>query len=369
MTSLDRGLSRFAADLPLVDDFVTLGEGDTPLLSLPVLARRLGLRRLSAKMESVNPTGSYKDRVAAMSISLAVQRGASGWIATSSGNAGLSMAAYGARAGLPGFLCLVASAPVEKRLPLMPYVTRVVAISGVGQGAVGTAADVMFEQVCAAAVRHNLFLGITANAWNPDGMRGIDTIGYELSEQLPDATHVYVPAGGGGLLASLARGLNHRGVPVKLIACQPSGCAPIVRFLDGELSDPSIDKCESGISALQLPHPPDGKLAADAVRRSHGWGSAVSDDEILAAQRLLAEAEGVFVEPAAAVPLAALLRDRDRGATTTDGNVVLVLSGAGWKDLARFAQDAAHLPVVNGAAIVEEVDAWVSSLDRGERVR
>ena len=123
MTS-GQGLGRYAADLPAVSRYVDLGEGNTPLLTLPRLADLLGVSQVYAKMECCNPTGSYKDRVAAMSLSLALDRGCRGWIATSSGNAGLAFAAYGARAGLPGFLCMVASAPLEKRVPLMPYGDR-----------------------------------------------------------------------------------------------------------------------------------------------------------------------------------------------------------------------------------------------------
>ncbi|MFC0530309.1 pyridoxal-phosphate dependent enzyme [Phytohabitans kaempferiae] len=355
------GLGRFAADLPAVDEFVSLGEGDTPLIPLDVLARRLGLRHLSAKMESLNPTGSYKDRVAAMSLSLARQRGDTGWIATSSGNAGLAMAAYGTRAGLPGFLCLVASAPLEKRLPLMPYPIGLVAVDGVGRQSTGTSESVLFDHVCAAAERHRLFLGVTAHAFNPDGMRGIDTIGYELAEQAPDATHVYVPTGGGGLLVAVARGLRHRNHPARVVVAQPEGCAPIVRFLDGEVPRPAVDRCDTDISALQLPHPPDGQLAADAVLHSRGWGTAADDKAILSAQRLLAATEGVFVEPASAATVACLLADVERGRITADDHPVLLMSGAGWKDLGRFAEDVDRLPMVDLAGVPDRVDAWAAT--------
>lgn len=357
-------LHRFAADLPAVDTYVTLGEGDTPVVSLDALARRLGLSRLSAKLEFLNPTGSYKDRVAAMSVSLARQHGNVGWIATSSGNAGMAMAAYGARAGLPGFLCLVASAPTEKRLPLMPYGITVCAVDGVGARSSGSTESGLFEAVCDGARRHGLYLGITAHAYNPDGMRGIDTISYELAEQTPDLTHVYVPTGGGGLLVAVARGLRHRDLDARVIACQPEGCAPIARFLAGETDTPQVDRCASDISALQLPHPPDGRLAVDAVRASGGWGTAVSDEAILSAQRLLAGTEGVFVEPAAAAGLAALLRDVDEGRVGADDHPVLVLSGAGWKDLGRFAADTARLATIALDEVHGRVDTWAAALAR-----
>lgn len=361
MATRGQGLSRFATDLPAVEEFVSLGEGDTPLLPLDLLAKRLKLRRLSAKLELQNPTGSYKDRVAAMSLSLARQRRKSGWIATSSGNAGLAMAAYGTRAGLPGFLCLVASAPMEKRLPLMPYSVKVIAIKGVGRNSTGKTDSGLVEQVCVASTRHNLYLGITAHAYNPDGMRGIDTIAYELAEQVPTATHVYIPTGGGGLLAAVARGLEHRAIAAKVIACQPSGCAPISLFLGGMIPDPEIEWCKSSISALQIPRPPDGKLAAEAVTRSNGWGIAVDDEAILAAQRLLAEVEGIFVEPAAAAGLAALVLDHECGRIGADDHPVMILTGAGWKDLSRLTAEAERVALVDLGEVTDRIDKWFAA--------
>jgi threonine synthase len=357
-------LSRYPADLPAVETFVSLGEGDTPVISLPEIARRLGLARVSAKLETLNPTGSYKDRVAAMSVSLARSRGNAGWIATSSGNAGMAMAAYGARAGLPGFLALGGSAPLEKRAPLIPFGLRVVAVDGIGADASKELDHDFFQAVRSGADRHGLYLGITCHAYNPDGMRGIDTLGYELAAQVPDLTQVYLPAGSGGLLVAVARGLRHRRADPKVIACQPEGCAPIVRCLQADLSVPEVDRCDSTVSALQLPSPPDGALAVEAVTRSGGWGTAVSDAAIFAAQQALAEAEGVFVEPAAATGLAALTADVAAGRVGPADHPVLVLTGAGWKDLGRFAGPASSIPVVTVGQIGTRVDQWMASLNQ-----
>ncbi|WP_166462608.1 pyridoxal-phosphate dependent enzyme [Amycolatopsis acidicola] len=355
-------MSRFAAELPPVDDFVELGAGDTPLLELTTLARQLGIERLSAKMESQNPTGSYKDRVAAMSMSLALDRGNPGWIATSSGNAGLAMAAYGVRARLPGFLCLVASAPPEKRLPLAPYGIGVVAVDGVGRQSKSNSDKDLLEQVRAAADRFDLYLGVTAHAYNPDGMRGIDTLAYELAEQAPTMSHVYVPTGGGGLLTAIARGLARRTMPTKVIACQPTGCAPIVEFLRQEIPEPQVPACHCDISALQIPQPPDGIVAALAVKSSDGWGTAADDDAILAAQQLLAETEGIFVEPASAASLASLVRDIAEDRVGAGDHPVLVLSGAGWKDLGRMAERADKFPLVELKRVSEEIEGWFGTL-------
>lgn len=173
---------------------------------------------------------------------------------------------------------------------------------------------------------------------------------------------MYVPTGGGGLLTAIARGLQHRDMPAKVIACQPAGCAPIVAFLDGSRDAPAMARCDSDISALQLPHPPDGALVATAVRASGGWGTAPDDAAILDAQRLLAKTEGVFVEPASAASLAAAIHDVDRGRLQPTDHPLLVLTGAGWKDLARFEADDARVPLIAVDDVADRVDKWCSSL-------
>lgn len=359
MTGRQHEQTPTAAD-PADSTEVSLGEGGTPVVSLDRLAGELGLAGLSAKLELLNPTGSYKDRVAARSMSLAREQGCRGWIATSSGNAGAAMAAYGARVGLPGFLAVVSTAPPEKLAALMPYPVGLVAVDGVGDGGAGTAA--LMRHVREAAHQHQLFVAITAHEFNPEGMRGVDGIGHELADQVGDATCVYVPTGGGGLLVAVARGLSDRNMATRIIACQPAGCAPVARFLDGDLDVPVVPRCHSRISALQLPDPPDGRAAADAVIRSGGWGRSVSDDAILAAQRRLATAEGIFVEPAAATTLAALMADIHQGRVGPNDHPALILTGHGKNDLARFATDRPRTPIVAVDDITERINAWARDL-------
>jgi len=327
------GIDIWRDRLPVSTPIVSLGEGDTPMIALERLGARIGLPRLKAKMESMNPTGSYKDRIAAVSITLARERNQRGWIATSSGNAGMALAAYGARAGMSGLLFCVPDMPREKMLPLLTMGIEVQPVEGVGTGGTPAAAAATFGAVRAAAAEHNLYLGVTAHAFNPEGMRGVDTLGYELQREAPDARAVYVPTGGGGLAAATARGLADAGSAAATIICQPAGASPIVAFLAGEIDAPRIARVETGISGLQLPAPPDGELAADLARAKGGWGTAAPDAEIHAAQDLLAAYEGVFVEPASATALAAAIRDRQGGRLGADDEVILLLTGSGLKDL------------------------------------
>lgn len=357
------GIARFADRLPDTgtESFVTLGEGSTPLVRLDNIGRRIGLQELYGKLEGFNPTGSYKDRIAAMSITLALAYGKRGWIATSSGNASTSLGAYGARAGLPGILFVVPTIPREKLIPTQAFGPTVVVIEGVGTGGNPQDASALFGAVEAAAEEHDLFLGVTAHAYNPEGMRGADTIAYELLEDGEAPDYCYVPTGGGGLSAAIGRGLIHGGAKTALVVAQPSGCAPIARALRGEIAEPLVEECTTEVSGLQLPLPPDGELAVETARKTGGWGTRVPDEEIFDAQLDLAEKEGIFVEPACATALAAASADRSEGLLSEDDKVVLVLTATGLKDLAS-AERRLHAPPQHGAMEAPDVIAdWVTT--------
>lgn len=355
------GISRHAALLPPVTvPWVELGEGATPTVPLPRLGAAIGLPRLRAKCEQVNPTGSYKDRIAALSLTLARERGQRGWIATSSGNAGSSLGAYGARAGLPGLLFATPTITREKLVPIQAVGTTVVRVRDIGTGGSAASAEHVFATVRRLAHEHDLFLGVTANALNPDGMRGADTIGYELAEADPPEA-VYVPTGGGGLSVCVARGLAAAGAATRVVVAQPEGCAPIAQVLEGELASPRVERCTTAISGLQLPFPPDGDAAVAGARASDGWGTAVGDGEILDAQRLLARLEGLFVEPAAATGVACAAADAARGRLARDADVVVLLTGAGAKDLMSAAAWAGGVGDCGPEEVAEVAARWLES--------
>ena len=338
-----------------IDPAIAMGEGDTPMVALPRLAERWGLGGLWAKAEYLNPTGSYKDRIAAASLTVAVRDGRRGWIATSSGNGGAAMSAYGARAGLPGILCVLADAPAEKLASIAPYGVLRLSMERMGP-------DVM-ARLGEIAEAENLLLTITAHAHNPEGMRGADGIGEEIAAH-GRATHVYVPTGGGGLLVATARGLRAGGSDAAVVVAQPAGCAPIARAVDGEIPEPRIDDWSTRISGLQLPVPPDGTLAVSAVTSSGGWGAPVADEDAWAAQDLLATAEGIFVEPASALALAAVARDAATGRLGRDDEPCVVLSGHGLKDLARFATPAQRPVPATIDDVPGRVREWLAGTGR-----
>jgi len=304
-----------------------MGEGDTPVISLPKLAKLLGVKEILAKAEYLNPTGSYKDRIALATMEYALKNNYRGWLGTSSGNSGAAMAAYGARAGIPGILCVLDDTPPEKLRSIHPYGVLLLPVRNLGLAEM--------EKLFTLAQEENLILTITAYAYNREGMQGAEKIGEEIATT-HSPTHVYVPTGGGGLLVAVATGLIRKGSSAKVICAQPAGCSPISKYLAGEISEPLINHCDTKISGVQLPQPPDGIRASELVRASNGWGIGATDDDIWEAQLLLAQVEGVFVEPASALALAALRLDILLGKVSATDSPMIILTGHGLKDLRRF---------------------------------
>lgn len=324
---------RFHRALPItnVADAISMGEGGTPIVRSARLGAALGIPDLYFKVEGANPTGSYKDRIAAVGLSCMRQLGVSGWAATSSGNAGAALAAYGARAGMTGKLFVLEHASRAKLMQILAYGPRVFAVRGLGSDP--HVEKKTFDYVRSLCARENLALQITAFAFNPIGMEGAKTIAFELVEQLrrpPDV--VYVPTGGGGLLTAIWKGFREMNLHPRIVCAQAEGCDPITQAWRENRALRPIPSCNSRISGIQLTAPPDGDLALMAIRASQGWATSVADSDIYAAQRTLARQEGLFVEPAAAATLAALWRDLRDGRLSSSDLVVCVLTGVGFKD-------------------------------------
>lgn len=352
-----KGMWRYAPALPVdhPERAIALGEGGTPLVESRTIGPSLGLRRLFFKIEGANPTGSYKDRIAAVGLSRMRELGVTSWAATSSGNGGAALAAYGARAGMKGTIFTLETAPRAKLSQILAYGPRAVAVKGLGKDP-----DVeknTFRTVRAICEANDWAMQITAHAFNPVGMEGTRTIAFELAEDLgaaPDC--VYVPTGGGGLLCAIRKGFvewrAHGPMPglseTRIVCVQAEGCDPINQaWREGREMRP-IPACNSRMSGIQLTAPPDGDLALAAVRSSGGWATSVPDDESWAAQKRLAREEGLFCEPASATSLAAVIRDVAAGKLDPDAVVVCVLTGIGFKDANAVAamSEGVDIPVV-----------------------
>ncbi len=333
------GIWRYATHLPIRNSgfAMSLGEGGTALLQAAWLGNGLGLPELYFKIEGANPTGSYKDRIAAVGIARLRELGKRAWAATSSGNAGAAIAAYGVRAGLEGYLFTLEKAARAKIAQILAYGPHVFAVERLGY-------DPMVEQATWRNIRticdaNNWMMLVTARRFSPHAMEGVKTIAYEVCEQLGTAPDVvYVPVGGGGLLSATWKGFVEWQAAgridrlPRMVAVQPAGCDAITQAWQAGRDVQPINGCTSSISGLQLTAPPDGDLVLRALRESGGWSLSVPDDETFRAQADLAGREGLFAEPAAAITLAGVRADRAAGRLRGDERVVCLLTGIGFKD-------------------------------------
>lgn len=328
-----RGLWRWRELLPLPADAepVTLGEGDTPLLDAPRLAARLGAGRLWLKDDTLMPTGSFKDRGMSVAVSVARSLGVQRAMTYSSGNAGASLAAYAARAGLDVVVLVEYLANAVKAAAIGAYGARVVRLRYESSAEIFAALEVVADTAPYTFV----------NFMNPVRHEAMKTYAYEVCEALgwraPDV--MIHPVGTGGGLYGAWKGfreLRELGWITRtprMIGVQPSACAPIAEAVArgderaGRSGDPAgtIAQSIAGDAPLQ-----GGERVLRAIRESGGTALAVDDDALLDAMRLLG-GEGVAAEPSAAASLAALRAGLGCGAIDPDEEVVCVITGSALK--------------------------------------
>ena len=313
------GLWRYAPWLP-VRTRVSLGEPTTPLVDL-----NWGGRRVIVKNEGALPTGSFKDRGAAVLVSWLRDRGAAAVVEDSSGNAGAALAAYCARAGIRCEIYVPSDAPGAKVAQLRAYGATPILVDGPRSDA--TAAAVRAARAGSVYASH---------AWNPVYLAGTQTFAFELWEQLgrdvPDV--LIVPVGGGALLlgahlgfAALRRGGLIERVP-RLVAAQAAACAPLARAFDDGLPDPvPVVPSASVADGIQIGRPVRGREVLAAIRASGGSAVALDDRAIIAAHGAAA-LQGLLVERTSATALAALELP---GVVEPGEGVVVAATGHGLK--------------------------------------
>jgi threonine synthase len=293
----------------------------------------LGLRRVWAKLEGSNPTGSYKDRGMAVLTSVAVASGATHLVEDSSGNAGAAAAAYAARGGMSCTVYAPASAPAAKLRQIRAYGAELVAVPG-PRTAVADAARAAGSVAGAYHVSHND---------NPLFVVGNQSIAFELAEAAralgPDGRpwHVFMPVGGGALYMGAAEGFASAtlgDVPSpRLHGAQTTSCAPLAIAYAAGSADPAVvTRVETVCGGIEIERPPRGRAILAAARASGGSIVASDDSTILGARNALAQMEGVYAEPTSCAGAAALSRLAAIGAVDPDDLVVLVLTGTGLKD-------------------------------------
>jgi threonine synthase len=318
-----RGVMEEYADwlnVPAGTPTVTLREGGTPLVSSRWLSELTGAD-VWLKVEGNNPTGSFKDRGMTVALSAAVGEGAEAVVCASTGNTSASMAAYAARARI-------------KPLVLIPQ--GKIAAGKLAQAIVHGAQVIQVQGNFDDCLRMCRQLAETypvalVNSVNPMRIEGQKTAAFEVVDFLGDAPDVHVlPVGNAGNISAYWKGYveyekaGQSTRKPRMLGWQAAGAAPFVH--GAPVSNP-----ETVASAIRIGNPASWQLAVDAASQSGGRFRAVTDDEILAAQRRLAQEEGVFVEPASAAGVAGILQDLSSGESFT-GTMVVTVTGHGLKD-------------------------------------
>lgn len=353
----EKGIWKYQHRLPRVTESnrISLGEGQTPLIKSCRIGKALGLDQLYFKLESSNPTGSYKDRISALGVSLAKENGRSACTGTTSGNAGGSIAAYAARAGLTYNVYVQENIVASKLEPMIVYRANVTKVLGFGfRPEVGNR---VFAKVLENAASNNWEMLVTAYAFAPQAMEAVKTIAYEVAEELiedngEEKPAIFVPVGGGGLLSGIHRGyvdLTSEGIVRRLprmIACQSSGCANVAKAWKLGLNKPVDGESTAKISGIQVPNPPDAVQVLQALRDSDGFAEEIADEETWYWQEQMAVQEGIFSEPAGAIALAGAARALKEGRIGRGTPVVCIVSGAGYKDANRVAELVSHAAAI-----------------------
>lgn len=334
--------------LPEVDEInrFSRGEGNTSLVRSVRIGRELGMPNLYFKLENLNPTGSYKDRFACAVVSTMLQKRQRFCVSTSSGNTGSALAAYCAAANIKCLIALVDGTPEDKRLQMKVYGAQLLEVRDFGKDAIVT--QQVFDILAAFALEKDIPFPVSAYKFFPEGMKGVETIAYEIMESgKPD--HIFSPAGGGGLTLAVAKGAkrfsDEKSLALPHIHCvQPFGNNTIAGpLLSGARAAIVLEKSGTTISGLQVPGVLDGNDVISLCRASGGTGHLVTDEEVFHWHKALATEEGIFCEPAAAVALAGAANAVKYGVIQPHQHVVCLVTGSGFKNLA-VVRDRFGLP-------------------------
>src|SRR4030081_2745798 len=320
---------------------IDLGTGFTPLVKAPNLGKALGLDHLYIKNDTLNPTGSFKDRNVAVATNFALSYGFDTLSCSSTGNLAGSVAAYAARPGMRPLVFIPADLEPGKVGAASAYGATVVEVNG-------TYDDV--NRLCAELA--DMYRWEIVNVPpRPFYSEGSKTLAFEVVEQLgwraPD--HIVVPVAAGSLLAKTAKafqelvgvGLVDR-VATRIHAAQAEGCAPVSTAIQAGRDQVTPVRPNSIAKSLAIGNPADGRYAARAVRASGGGGTACREDEVQEGVALLAETEGVLGEPAGGVVVAGLKELVAGGRIRREETVVICITGSGLKTTELFEVHSGH---------------------------
>lgn len=321
---------RYRDLLPANDEVVDLGTGFTPLTLAANLGRELGLTRLYLKNDCLNPTYSFKDRAVSVAVTKAREFGFTTLACASTGNLAASVAAHAAKAGLKAYVFLTSDVEPEKLVGIAVYNPAMVAVEG------------SYDQVnrlCGKIVEkyHWGFINLNLRPYYAEGSK---TLGFEVAEQLgwraPDC--IVAPAASGLLFTRIYKGLEELSllgligsVNTHMYLAQAAGCSPIVNAFQAGSQHVHPVKPDTIAKSIAIGNPADGYYALRVARQSGGGACAVTDEELVAGMKLLAQTEGIFAEAVGGVVVAGLKKLVASGVINRDELTVVFLTGAGLK--------------------------------------
>ncbi|MFC1934536.1 threonine synthase [Chloroflexota bacterium] len=344
-------LARYKDFLPITSGMplLTLGEGDTPLVRCNKLENKIGCSQLYFKLEGCHPTGSFKDRGMVVAVAKALESGSKAIMCASTGNTSASAAAYAAYCGLTAVIVVPkGNIALGKMAQAIVYGAKIIAIDG--------NFDQALSIVRSLTEKHPVTL---VNSLNPYRIEGQKTAAFEIIDALGDAPdYLFIPVGNAGNITAYWKGFveyyqaDRAGRKPSMMGFQAEGAAPIVR---GHV----VEEPQTIATAIRIGNPASWQKAVAARDESGGIIDMVSDEEIIAAHRLMATEAGIFGEPASAASLAGLIKLSQKGMDFSSKRIVCVVTGTGLKDtdtVLRNAEPFLELPA--DLAIVEQALGW-----------
>jgi threonine synthase len=343
---------------------VDLGAGFTPLVRAERLAAELGLGEVWIKNDTLNPTGSFKDRVVSVALTKARQLGFKVAACASTGNLANAVAAHAAHAGLESYVFIPQDLELAKIVTTAIYGGHLIAVEGNYDDVNRLCAELTSEHPSWA------FVNVNVRTYYAEGSK---TLAYEVAEQLgweaPD--HVVVPVGSGSQLTKIHKGFRELGevglLPeppeVRISGAQATGCDPVAKAFAEGVDHIRPVRPDTIAKSLAIGNPADGWYALDVVRSTGGALDAVTDDEIVEGIRLLARTEGIFAETAGGVTVATLAKLAAAGVVRSDERVVVYVTGHGLKTV-----DAVTAHAGPSATIAPSLEAFAEALATLEEI-
>ncbi|MED3764068.1 threonine synthase [Ureibacillus terrenus] len=328
---------------------LTLNEGNTPLIYLGNLSKKLGIE-LYGKYEGLNPTGSFKDRGMVVAVAKAVEEGAKCVICASTGNTSAAASAYAARAGIQSIVVIPkGKVALGKLAQACMYGAKIIEIDGNFDDALAIVRKISEEGKVTLV-----------NSVNPYRIEGQKTAAFEIVDALGKAPdYLCIPVGNAGNITAYWKGfkeyhaVKNSGLP-KMYGFEAEGAAAIVK-------GHPIENPETVATAIRIGNPASWKYAEAARDESNGIIDSVTDEEILAAYKEIARSEGVFVEPGSAASLAGVIKSVNNGKIEKGSTVVTVFTGNGLKD-PDTAMNASTVEVVSLKNDMEEIRNYIEGL-------